>query len=112
MSQAYEELLSRNPRDARILFALARMHVKKGDLAEGGRVLGEALELEPKSLPARALLMNVHRRLGDLSGALDEMETILQCVPPEERFVCAECGTTTDEYWTRCPTCSAWSPAA
>jgi lipopolysaccharide biosynthesis regulator YciM len=112
MSRAYEELLSRNPRDARILFALARMHVKKGDLAEAGRVLGEALLLEPKSLPARALLMNVHRRLGELSLALDEMETILQCVPSEQRFVCAECGTPSDEYWTRCPACSAWSPAA
>ncbi|HMI31987.1 MAG TPA: tetratricopeptide repeat protein [Candidatus Limnocylindrales bacterium] len=112
MSEAYEELLSRNPRDARILFALARMHAKKGDLAEAGRVLGEALELEPKSLSARALLIDVHRRLGDTGRALDEVETILQCVAPEQRFVCAGCGAASDEYWTRCPACSAWSPAA
>jgi lipopolysaccharide biosynthesis regulator YciM len=112
MSQAYEELLSKNPDDARILFALARMHVKKGDLAEAGRVLGEALQLDPTFLSARALLVNVHRRLGDLGRALDEMETLLRGVPPEERFVCAVCGAASEEYWTRCPACLAWSPAA
>jgi len=111
MSETYEELLARNPRDARIHLALARMHIKKGDLAEACHVLGHALEIEPGSLPARLLLVNVHRRLGDLSRALDEMETLLRGVPEAERFTCASCGAESKEYWTRCPQCLAWSAA-
>jgi lipopolysaccharide biosynthesis regulator YciM len=112
MSLAYEEFLTRNPRDARILLALARMHIKKGDLTDAVRVLGRALEIEPESLPARLLLVDVHRRLGDVSRALDEMETLSREVPRAERFTCAACGATSEEFWTRCPACLAWSPTA
>ncbi len=111
MSQTYEELLARNPRDARIYLALARMHIKKGGLDEACRVLGHALEIEPDSIEARLLLVNVHRRLGDLSRALDEMETILRSVPRADRFTCDSCGAASEEYWTRCPQCLAWSAA-
>ncbi len=112
MARAYEELLALNPRDARIWLALARMHVKKGDLPEAVRALERALTIEPESMTARLLLVDVHRRLGDLSKALDEMETVLRGVPRAERFTCASCGSASDEYWTRCPDCLAWSPAA
>ena len=111
MSQAYEELLARNPRDARIHLALARMHIKKEDLEEAARVLHQALEIEPESLAARLLLVNVYRRLGDLSRALDEMETVLKGAPRAEGFTCPACGAASDEYWTRCPSCSTWSAA-
>lgn len=108
IAQAYEDLLVRNPRDARILIALARMYEKKGDLSEAARTLGRALQIEPESVPARLLLVNVHRRLGDLSSALDEMETLLRGVPRTERFTCPSCGAMSDEYWTRCPECHAF----
>ncbi len=111
MSRTYEELLARNPRDARIHLALARMHIKKGDLAEASRVLGHALEIDPESLQARLLLVNVHRRLGDLSRALDEMETLLRGAPKAEQFTCDSCKATSEEFWTRCPKCQAWSAA-
>jgi lipopolysaccharide biosynthesis regulator YciM len=111
MSQAYEEILARSPKDARIHVALARMHIKKGDLAEACGVLGQALAIEPGSMPARLLLVNVYRRLGDLSRALDEMETLLRGVPKAESFTCASCGAASEEYWTRCPHCLAWSAA-
>ncbi|HEY7727596.1 MAG TPA: tetratricopeptide repeat protein, partial [Candidatus Eisenbacteria bacterium] len=64
MGRAYEEILSKNPRDARTLVALARMHVKKGELAEAQRMLIEALEVDPHSLAARLELSNVRRRRG------------------------------------------------
>lgn len=112
MAQAYEEMLARNPRDARVMVALARMHIKKGDLLEASRALADALAIEPESLSARLLLVSVHRRRGDLSGALDEMEALLKRFERTERFTCAACGAASDEYWTRCPTCSAWSTVA
>jgi lipopolysaccharide biosynthesis regulator YciM len=111
MALAYEELLARSPKDARLHLGLAKMHIKKGDLADAGRVLERALEIEPASLPARLLLVNVHRRLGDLSRALDEVEALLRGVPEAERFTCASCGSASEEYWTRCPQCLAWVTA-
>lgn len=112
MGQMYEEMLARNPRDARILVALARMHIKKGDLTEASRALGEALEIDADSLAARLLLVNVYRRRGELSRALDEMETLLRGLEGAERFTCAACGAAADEYWTRCPSCLAWAAGA
>lgn len=111
MSKTYEELLARNPRDARIHLALARMLIRKGDLAEASRVLGDALEIEPDSLQARLLLADARRRLGDLSGALDQMETLLRGVPKPVGFTCDACGAASEEYWTRCPHCLAWAAA-
>jgi lipopolysaccharide biosynthesis regulator YciM len=111
MSQAYEEILVRTPKDARIHLALARMHIKKGDLAEACVVLAQVLAIEPASLSARLLLVNVYRRLGDLSKALDEMETLLRGTPKAESFTCVSCGAASEEYWTRCPHCLAWSAA-
>ena len=111
MAQAYEELLAQNPKDARLHLALARMHLKKGDLEDAARVLSRALEIEPESLEARLLLVNVHRRLGDVSQALDQVEALLRGVPATERFTCASCGAASEEYWTRCPQCLAWSVA-
>jgi lipopolysaccharide biosynthesis regulator YciM len=112
MSEAYEELLLRNPGDARILMALARMYVKKGDLDEAARVLDQVLAVEPDSLPARLSLIHVHRRLGDLSRALDEVEVLLKGTPSADVFTCVECGAALDDYWTRCPSCQAWAPVA
>ena len=109
MSQTYEELLAQDPKDPRIHLALARMYIKKGDLEEAGRVLEQALVIAPESLAARLLLVSVHRRLGDLSRALDGMETLLRDLPSSERFTCASCGAASEEYWTRCPQCHAWS---
>jgi lipopolysaccharide biosynthesis regulator YciM len=102
-------MLERNPKDARIHLALARMLLKKGDLADAGRVLNEALELEPDSVPARLLLADLHRRRGDLSGALDEMESLMRGVGSGEVYVCAACGQQAEEYWSRCPSCFAWA---
>jgi len=109
MGRMYEEMLARNPGDVRILVALARMHIKKGDLAEASRTLNEALEIEPNSLSARLLLVTVFRRRGELSRALDEMETLLRGIQGGERFTCSACGAASEEYWTRCPSCQAWS---
>src|SRR5258706_264068 len=111
MSQTYEDLLSQGPNDPRIHLALARMYIKKGDLTEACQVLEKALVIAPESLAARLLLVNVHRRLGDLSRALDEMEVLTRGIPSTERFTCSSCGAASEEYWTRCPQCLAWSVA-
>jgi lipopolysaccharide biosynthesis regulator YciM len=110
MSRIYEEILARNPRDARTLTALARMHVKRGDLGEAHRALREALETDPQSLAARLELVNLYRRRGELARALDEMESLLRGMGEAEHFVCRECHASSDEYWIRCPHCSAWTP--
>jgi lipopolysaccharide assembly protein B len=110
MGRAYEEILSKNPRDARTLVALARMHLKRGDLGDAQRMLNEALEVDPQSLAARLELSNVHRRRGELTRALDEMEILLRGMGEADAFVCHRCRAPSDEYWVRCPNCRAWTP--
>jgi lipopolysaccharide biosynthesis regulator YciM len=112
MGRAYEEILSKNPRDARTLVALARMHAKRGDLGDAQRMLNEALEVDPQSLAARLELSNVHRRRGELTRALDEMEALLRGMGQADAFVCRRCRAPSDEYWVRCPGCGAWAPYA
>lgn len=109
VDQAYEEMLARNPRDVRIHLALARVHLKKGDLPDAGRILNEALEIEPDSVPARLLTADLYRRRGDLPRALDEMESLIRGMGTGEVYVCAACGEQSEEYWSRCPSCYAWS---
>jgi lipopolysaccharide assembly protein B len=111
VAEAYEEMLARNPRDVRIILALARMHLKKGDLADAGRALNEALEIEPESVPARLLVADLYRRRGDLDRALAEMEALLRGMGTGEVYVCASCGQHSEEYWSRCPHCFAWTEA-
>ena len=111
VDQAYEEMLSRNPKDVRILLALARVHLKKGELADAGRALNEALGIEPGSVPARLLVAELHRRRGDLARALDEMQSLMRSLGSGEVYVCSTCGRESEEYWSRCPHCYAWVPA-
>lgn len=112
MGHLYEELLQRNPRDTRILIALARMHLKRADYAEALRAVGEALEIDPSSLPARLLTVEIHRRRGDTDRALSEVEDLLRGLGTAEPSSCAKCGERLHEFWLRCPSCLAWIPAA
>jgi lipopolysaccharide biosynthesis regulator YciM len=109
VGQAYEEMIARNPRDVRVHLALARVHLKKGDLADAARILNEALEIEPDSVPARILTADLHRRRGDLTRALDDMESLMRGMGSGEVYVCASCGEQSEEYWSRCPSCFHWA---
>jgi lipopolysaccharide biosynthesis regulator YciM len=112
MARLYEEMLQRNPRDARILLALARMHVKRDDLTEAMRAAKEALEIDPRSLEARTLLVEIHRRLGDPNGALSEVDELLRDLSAADVPACPHCGARAEEYWSRCPSCLAWMGSA
>lgn len=111
VDQTYEEMLARNPKDVRVHLALARVHLKKGELDDAGRMLNEAFELEPGSVPARLLLAELHRRRGDLPRALDEMQALIERFGPGEVYICHSCGHESEEYWSRCPECFAWARA-
>jgi lipopolysaccharide biosynthesis regulator YciM len=110
MEQTYEELLSHNPRDARVHLALARLHVKRGALDEALRTVRGALEIAPHSAPARLLHVQVLRQQGDQEGALEAMETALRDLAAGAVTACGRCGRPLEEYWSRCPHCLAWIP--
>jgi len=108
LATLYEQMLQRNPRDTRILLALARLHLKKGDLGEATHAAREALSVDPASLEARLLLIEIHRRLGDPAGALNEVDALLRDLGGAVAPVCPKCGERAEEYWSRCPSCLAW----
>jgi len=112
MPQLYEEMLQRNPRDARILLALARVHLKRDDLVEATRAAKEALEIDPRALEARLLLVEIRRREGDASRALTEMDALVRELAASDVPVCPRCGERAEEYWSRCPSCLAWMERA
>lgn len=112
LAPLYEELLQRNPRDARLLLALARMHMKRDDLSEAMHAAREALAVEPRSLEARLLTIEIHRRLGDPSRALAEVDSLLRELGGTAPPACPRCGERADEYWSRCPSCLAWMEPA
>ena len=112
LAPLYEAMLERNPQDARILLALARMHMKRGDLAEATHAAREALTVDPRSLEARLLVIEIHRRLGDSARALSEVDTLLRELGGATPPVCPRCGARADEYWSRCPACLAWMDPA
>jgi lipopolysaccharide biosynthesis regulator YciM len=110
MEQTYEELLVDNPRDVRVLLALARLHVKRGALEEALLTLRRVLEVAPDSAPARLLTVQVLRQQGELPRALDEVEETLKSLAEGAATVCGRCGRPFEEYWSRCPDCLAWIP--
>jgi lipopolysaccharide biosynthesis regulator YciM len=112
MAELYEEMLQRNPRDARVLLALARLHVKRDDLIEAMRAANEALEVEPRSIEARLLLIEIYRRSGNPSQALSEVDDLLREMSVSEQRACPRCGERAEEYWSRCPSCLAWTEEA
>ena len=112
LAPLYEAMLERNPQDARILLALARMHMKRGDLAEATHAAREALTVDPRSLEARLLVIEIHRRLGDSARALSESTRSCASWGGATPPVCPRCGARADEYWSRCPACLAWMEPA
>ena len=110
MEQTYEELLSHNPRDARVHLALARLHMKRDNLDEAERTARGALGIEPSSAAARLLLVKIRRQRGDLEGALDEADQGLRGLGEGAHIACGRCGRRQEEYWSRCPSCLAWIP--
>jgi len=112
LAPLYETMLQRNPRDARILLALARMHLKRGDLSEATHAAREALTVDPHSLEARLLVIEIHRRLGDPARALNEVDALLRELGGSTPAACPKCGERAEEYWSRCPSCLAWMERA
>lgn len=110
MEQTYEELLSHNPKDVRVRLALARLHMKRGDLEEAARALRSALDVAPHSAAARLLLVQVHRQRGNIESALDEVEAALRGLGDGAITACGRCGRPFEEYWSRCPHCLSWIP--
>ncbi|HYJ33080.1 MAG TPA: tetratricopeptide repeat protein [Candidatus Binatia bacterium] len=112
LAPLYEQMLQKNPRDARILLALARMHMKRGDLSEATHAAREALTVDPHSLEARLLVIEIHRRLGDPARALNEVDSLLRELGGSAPLTCPKCGERAEEYWSRCPSCLAWMERA
>ena len=58
--------LDRHPSDASVLFCLASLYVKEGDLESARRTLNAVLEIDPDKSEALSLLAEVQEQLGEV----------------------------------------------
>ncbi|MGE3276834.1 MAG: tetratricopeptide repeat protein [Vicinamibacterales bacterium] len=80
---AFREALSVDPDNARMLFgAGAAAYVLKRD-DESRQLLERALALDPGLARAREVLAHVHRRQGDLRGAIQALEAAVAALPDD-----------------------------
>jgi len=78
---AYEEVLKRDSHSNRGLLALAALYLSKGNLDKSSGYLTQALSLDPKNLPARALRVRLLLAQGDRAGAANALEALRHDAP-------------------------------
>lgn len=109
MERIYEDLLQREPRDLRVLLALARIYEKKADREGALRVFNRILDIDPSSAFARSGLLRFHAERGEVEKAAEQARTLAELsLPREEGYVCSNCGLTSLQYLWRCPECKEW----
>ena len=78
--QAFQEVLTRRPRDPRALLGLAEALQVEGS-ARAGELVDQALEVNPNLVPARVLRARIRFAAEDLEGAEEDLEAALQVDP-------------------------------
>lgn len=109
VEKIYEALWERDPRNLRVLSALARIYEKKGDGQAAVEAFNKILDVDPSSAFARAGLMRLCLERGDLEEAAEHARTLSEVsFPRGESYSCSECGYTSSEYLWHCPQCEEW----
>jgi lipopolysaccharide biosynthesis regulator YciM len=109
MMDVYEEVLKKQPDDARTLFAVARFYRKKGNLEEAERTVSQILAADPEDRLAGIFLALVQAEQGDTQTAVSTLSRQVEKeVEWRENLSCSRCGEKVGEISWRCPKCGAW----
>lgn len=110
ITELYENLLSRNPKNVTALFYLARINEKKGYLETAVDQYRQILDTDPDYLAARLSLATLHLASGYQAEAMDLLENLMQSFPPARKeFACQLCGHKSAEPLWKCPSCHEWN---
>jgi lipopolysaccharide biosynthesis regulator YciM len=110
ITEIYESLLSRNPKNVTALFYLARINEKKGNLETAVDQYRQILDTDPDYSVARLSLAVLHLASGHQEEAMDLLENLVQSFPPARKeFICQRCGHKSAEPLWKCPLCQEWN---
>ncbi|MFH1337078.1 MAG: tetratricopeptide repeat protein, partial [Candidatus Zixiibacteriota bacterium] len=110
ITEIYESLLSRNPKNVTALFYLARINEKKGNLEMAVDQYRQILDTDPDYSVARLSLARLHLASGHQEEATDLLENLVQSFPPARKeFICQRCGHKSAESLWKCPSCQEWN---
>ncbi|HEX7401079.1 MAG TPA: tetratricopeptide repeat protein [candidate division Zixibacteria bacterium] len=110
ITEIYESVLSRNPKNVTALFYLARINEKKGNLETAVDQYRQILDTDPDYSVARLSLAVLHLASGHQEEAMDLLENLVQSFPPARKeFICQRCGHKSAESLWKCPSCQEWN---
>lgn len=110
ITEIYENILARNPKDIFALFSLARINEKKGWIESAVEQYKQILDFDPAFSSARLSLAKLYLLEGRREEAMELLENLMQSFPPAKKeFACKRCGYKSSEPLWKCPSCREWS---
>jgi lipopolysaccharide biosynthesis regulator YciM len=110
ITEIYENLLSRNPKNETALFYLARINEKKGNVETAADQYRQILDVDPNHSAARLSLAVLHLASGHTEEVTDLLEDLIQGFAPfRKEFTCQRCGHKSTEPLWKCPSCQEWN---
>lgn len=110
ITEIYESILTRNPKDIFALFSLARINEKMGLRETAMDQYKLILDIDPTFSSARLSLAKLYLVEGRREEAMDLLDNLLQSFPPARKeFACKRCGHKSSEPLWRCPSCGEWN---
>lgn len=105
-----QELYQENSKNLDIVFTLADIRARKGELDTAIGLCKSALEIDPGSIQAKLRLVKLYDRKEDKEKALKvAVELAEQSAEVRHDFHCSVCNYHTDEVLWHCPNCGAWN---
>ncbi len=110
ITEIYEGILSRNPKNVFALFYLARINEKKGLSETAADQYKQILDIDTGFSAARICLATLNLAEGHREEAMDLLAGLMQSLPPAQKeFACKRCGHKSSEPLWKCPSCQEWN---
>ena len=106
ITEIYERVSSKNPKDIHALFSLANIYEKKGMIELAIEKYRQILDVDPNFLSAKLSLAKIYQEKGWKEESIDLLEGLIENLPPAHKeFVCKQCGYKSSEALWKCPQC-------
>ncbi len=104
------DLLSKNPENLNVYFALSHIYERKGQFDQAIDLCEQILERKPNDSNARLLMIRLLAQKKDYSQLSREVLAFTEnVIHPKEEFTCSVCGYRAQEPLWHCPQCGNWN---